>query len=87
MKLSKQSLEILLDLVEIKLSTMQVHDREDARELVRLRNCRDEIMTEYNRRSKKSLAEPEQTLTKPLSAPRRSGVAMGRGLSRVTIHD
>ena len=33
MSMSKRSVETLLDLVEIKLSSMQVLDREDAREL------------------------------------------------------
>ena len=33
MSLSKQSIETLLDLVEIKLGCMEVYDREDAREL------------------------------------------------------
>lgn len=43
--LSKQSVEILLDLVEIKLGAMQVQDREDARELVRVEKCRKELMS------------------------------------------
>ncbi len=44
MTLSKQSIENLLDLVEIKLSCIEVIDREDARELKHLRNCRDELL-------------------------------------------
>ncbi len=44
MTLSKQSIENLLDLVEIKLSCIEVIDREDARELKKLRNCRDELL-------------------------------------------
>ncbi len=54
--LSKQSLEILLDLVEIKISAMQIHDREDARELLRLRVCREELTQEKSRRARKSPA-------------------------------
>jgi hypothetical protein len=42
--LSKQSLEILLDLVEIKLSTIMVQDKEDIRELKKLKNCRNELL-------------------------------------------
>lgn len=44
MTLSKQSIESLLDLVEIKLSCIEVIDREDARELKQLRTCRDELL-------------------------------------------
>jgi hypothetical protein len=42
--LSKQSLEILLDLVEIKLSTIIVQDKDDVREIKKLRNCRSELL-------------------------------------------
>lgn len=44
MTLSKNSIENLLDLVEIKLSCIEVIDREDARELKQLRSCRDELL-------------------------------------------
>lgn len=43
MKFSKKSIEALLDLVEIKLSAMEVTDREDARELAKLEAARDEL--------------------------------------------
>jgi hypothetical protein len=43
MTLSKQSIEALLDLVEIKLGCMEVFDREDAKELAVLEACRDEL--------------------------------------------
>ena len=43
MKFSKKSIETLLDLVEIKLSAMEVTDREDARELAKLEAARDEL--------------------------------------------
>lgn len=45
MTISKQSIDILLDLVEIKLGFMHVNDRDDARELLRLRHCRHELLT------------------------------------------
>ena len=44
MSMSKRSVETLLDLVEIKLSSMQVLDREDARELALLENCRRDLL-------------------------------------------
>jgi hypothetical protein len=43
MALSKQSIETLIDLVEIKISYMDVLDRDDAKELRGLERCRDEL--------------------------------------------
>jgi hypothetical protein len=45
MALSKQSVETLMDLVEIKISYMDVLDRDDAKELRVLERCRDELRT------------------------------------------
>jgi hypothetical protein len=44
MKISRRTIDTLLDLVEIKLSSMGVSDREDARELATLEACREELM-------------------------------------------
>lgn len=41
--LSKQSLEALVDLVEIKLSKIEICDREDAREVATLERCLAEL--------------------------------------------
>ena len=43
MGISKRTLETLIDLVEIKLSCMEVYDREDARELANLERCLGEL--------------------------------------------
>lgn len=43
MALSRRVVETLLDLVEIKLSCMEVHDREDSREATCLESCRQEL--------------------------------------------
>lgn len=43
MELSNKSIETLVDLVEIKLSCIQVLDREDAREVKTLQNARVEL--------------------------------------------
>jgi hypothetical protein len=43
MTLSKVSLETLIDLVEIRLGCVEVYDREDARELSALEQCRKEL--------------------------------------------
>jgi len=44
MSLSKRSIETLIDLIEIKLGCMEIYDREDARELATLENCRRELL-------------------------------------------
>lgn len=43
MELSKKSIEALLDLIEIKLSCIQVIDRDDAREVKTLQTARVEL--------------------------------------------
>ncbi len=43
MSLSKRSIEMLLDLVEIKISSMDIADRDDARHLQMLERCRAEL--------------------------------------------
>ena len=43
MSISKRTLETLIDLVEIKLSCIEVYDREDARELANLERCLGEL--------------------------------------------
>ena len=43
MNLSKQTLETLTDLVEIKLSCMEVWDKDDRRELKALEQARSEL--------------------------------------------
>ncbi len=42
--LSKGTVEILLDLVEIKLSAIIVQDREDIREVLKLKRCKKELL-------------------------------------------
>ncbi|MEB3701785.1 hypothetical protein Bealeia1_00851 [Candidatus Bealeia paramacronuclearis] len=46
MTLTRQSLEIMLDLIEMKIAAIQIQDRDDARELNRLRKCRQELLQE-----------------------------------------
>jgi hypothetical protein len=43
MGMSKRTRETLIDLVEIKLSCLEVIDREDARELANLERCLGEL--------------------------------------------
>ncbi|MEK9966908.1 MAG: hypothetical protein ACPGQ5_12315 [Alphaproteobacteria bacterium] len=42
--LTKRSVETLIDLVEIKLSCLQVFDRDDAKELAALEQARRELI-------------------------------------------
>lgn len=57
MTLSRQSLEILLDLIEIKVSNLHIQDREDARELNKLRKCRQELLSNGAESSLKQMEE------------------------------
>lgn len=43
MDISRKSLETLIDLVEIKLSCIEVHDRDDKRVRDSLQTCLDEL--------------------------------------------
>ncbi len=43
MSITQRSLETLIDLVEIKLSCMEVCDRDDAREAASLEDCLNEL--------------------------------------------
>ena len=43
MSLSKRVIETLIDLVEIKLSCIEVYDRDDSREVAALERCRQEL--------------------------------------------
>lgn len=57
MTLSHQSIEILLDLIEIKVSSLHIQDREDARELNKLRKCRQELLINGTEPSLKQMEE------------------------------
>ncbi len=56
MALTRRSIATLLDLVEIKLSCIEVVDREDHRELKALRACREELLQMLERHSARVLA-------------------------------
>ena len=68
--LSKQSLDILIDLVEIKLSTIMVQDKDDIREVRKLKHCRNELVISRRTFSK---ADCCTTLIKEMSLPGRYG--------------
>ena len=56
MTITERSLETLIDLVEIKLSCMEVWDRDDRRELSLLEQARQELMV-LNKRGVAASAE------------------------------
>ncbi len=57
MVLSRRSIDTLLDLVENKLSCMEVFDREDARELAILEHARRELAALANQQSRGRTAD------------------------------
>ena len=61
MSLSRQSLEILLDLIEMKVNAIQIQDKEDARELNKLRKCRQELIFNLNQISSKRRVKAMET--------------------------
>jgi hypothetical protein len=65
MSLSKRCVETLLDLVEIKLSCMEITDREDLREHELLQRCIQELVAEARGDS--------GTLTNFAAVPKRRG--------------
>ena len=68
MALSSQSLEILMDLIEIKVSAVQIQDRDDARELNKLRKCRQELlleMTQMRRTRPEKIPSSPEFSTRP----------------------
>ncbi|WP_375596295.1 hypothetical protein ABWI00_08375 [Algihabitans albus] len=79
MGISTQSLDTLIDLVEIRLSLMEVWDREDARELNRLQQARGELMTLAGRSDSgaenvEALPTPQRRRGRPRNGERRVAV-------------
>ncbi|HYH39591.1 MAG TPA: hypothetical protein VD860_15315 [Azospirillum sp.] len=64
MSLSKRCVETLLDLAEIKLSCLEITDREDAREKELLERCIQELRAE---------AEGQDGRTLSFQVPKRRG--------------
>jgi len=64
--LSRGTLELLLDLLEIKLSCLEVYDREDARERRNLEHARTEVSA--------LLGRPVAVTAAARTAPRRPGL-------------
>ena len=43
MALSRRSMELLIDLLEVRISVLMINDQEDAKELARLKRCKEEL--------------------------------------------
>jgi predicted metal-binding protein len=48
MTFSKKSLEILLDLLEIKIATMEIRDEDDNKDYMCMKNCKREILNAFS---------------------------------------
>ncbi len=65
MSLSKRSAEMLIDLVEIKLSFLEVSDREDARELRTLQTALRELQSMLGRKPQAAALTPPPPAPSP----------------------
>jgi len=65
MTISRESLEIILDLIEIKVSALQMHDKDDARELNKLRKCRQEFLSHLSQLKSESFKRDINTSPLP----------------------
>ena len=74
MTLSKRVVETLLDLVEIKLSCMEVHDREDTREATCLEACRQELKNLLTGGASAANGSAVASFTKPAKGRRPAAV-------------
>jgi hypothetical protein len=77
MTMTRQSVEALIDLVEIKLSCMEVWDRDDKRELVRLEQARGELLQLAGRgKGAEVVALPQRRRGRPRNADRQQHAAL-----------
>lgn len=71
--LTKRSVETLIDLVEIKLSCIQVFDRDDAKELAALEQARRELVSLIPGRETTVVPFPEAATPRPAARIRAAG--------------
>ncbi len=72
MTITRRSLETLIDLVEIKLSCMEVYDKDDLRELSNLEYCLNELKHLAGR----TTAQPEVVEFKKRGRSRQRAMAI-----------
>jgi hypothetical protein len=58
MKLSKDTVDILIDMIENKLTMIQVSDREDVKEVVMLKHCLSELQSISKKNAESSRYTP-----------------------------
>ncbi len=66
---TRQTIELLIDLVEIKLGCVEVYDREDARELKALERARLELNGLLGRKPVGALPMPAAAMARPGRRP------------------
>ena len=59
--ISKQSLDVLFDLTEIKLNAIIVQDKEDLREFNKLKACKRELIAAINECRARRKAKPQES--------------------------
>ena len=68
--LTRRSLETLIDLVEIKLSMIEIYDRDDQREVLTLKQCLKELMALCGSGEKAPAMQPALAVQRNRSALR-----------------
>lgn len=66
MPLPVSCVEMLVDLVEVRLDAMAALDRDDRRDVRLLKRCRDELT-----RILRSVPQPDMPLKRPVGRPRK----------------
>lgn len=82
MTLSKRSLATLLDLVEIKLSCVEVWDQEDAREKSSLEHARSELTALLQMATAMQSATKRDPRPAPVRVPGTTGIAYSPQIHR-----
>jgi hypothetical protein len=84
MSLSKRVVETLIDLVEIKLSCVEVYDREDKREIAGLERCRQELQKLLEGTPKLPLARNRAENPQVSGGVQPEGLPSGTSMPRLT---
>jgi hypothetical protein len=74
MALSNQSIEALMELVEIKLGCVEIFDREDAREVKALERCHNELLALGGKDGATNVINIPRKKRRPAPAPQAQAV-------------
>jgi hypothetical protein len=72
MTISDESLEIILDLIEIKMNALQIPDSDDVREVNKLRKCKQEFLSLINQINPNSLKKNTKEISSSEKASLRN---------------